>query len=131
MRLKHHRKEALAAFEQAAQANPEDPWSLYGQGYLLHKSGRREEARAVCMAAVALCDRRIAQDAHDSEMFAIKGHVLQLLRRHEEALASYEEAIRLDPSTSNYAGRMSALWSLHQYRACWRAFKIAVHRSSS
>jgi len=59
-----------------------------------------------------------------------KGYALQLLRRYEEALNCYEQAILLDSSISAHSGRISALFHLHRYRQLWWAWKIALKRSS-
>ena len=83
-------QEALAAFEQAIQLDPDDASIYNGKGLVLSELKRYQEA-------LAAYERAIRLDPNYAEAYFNKGNVLDDLEHYEEALAAYEQAIRLDP----------------------------------
>src|SRR5262245_35589283 len=96
----------------------------FQRGLRLYQQGRLNEAKAACEAAlnadskhsdalhllgliavqaadyeraVELMSRAIALDPDNAAVHANRGAALQMLNRPEAALASYEQAIRLQP----------------------------------
>ncbi len=99
------------------------------QKYALHKLRRKQEAHALSLRIVEMCDQRIARDARKTSNFAYKGDALKFLKRYKESLEMYNQAIQLDPSGGNYAGLIAVLWRMHRYRACWQALTRGLQRS--
>src|SRR5260370_19111528 len=61
------------------------------------------------------------------EEWLIEGAILMNLRRYEEALAAYEQAIRLDPNFARaYNGKGLTLNSLKRYEEAIAAFEQAI-----
>ena len=82
--------QAIAAFRALLESNPDDPISLYSLGALLMKAQDREGAFAMVEHGV-----RVAPGF--APLWFARGTVLQGLERKTEALASYDEAIKLKP----------------------------------
>jgi tetratricopeptide (TPR) repeat protein len=78
---------ALDCFEKCLSAQPQNPEALVKKAAALEKLGRVDEA-------VASCDRAIAADGATVTAYLFKGGLLNRLRRYEEALGCYEQAMR-------------------------------------
>ena len=52
---------------------------------------------------LATCERCIEQNPHLAQAYEWRGRMLSYLDRDQEALASYEEAHRLDPGMKIYS----------------------------
>ncbi len=85
-----HYEEALAAYEQAIEADPDDVLAHYYKGLALCHLGRDKEALIAYEKAITL-------NPTCALFYRNKGSVLRHLKRYEEALAAYEHAIALDP----------------------------------
>lgn len=79
--------EARASYEAALVRDPHDPASLVGLGYCLSRLGQPEQG-------LRLMDRVVARERHPAAL-AERAIVLSVLDRHDEALASIDEAIAL------------------------------------
>jgi tetratricopeptide (TPR) repeat protein len=117
-------EDALAVYDQVIQLDPYDFYSYWEKARLLARIGRDEDALAVydqyidqnpqsfhgyewkllfiteCKRyadGLATCERCIAQHLYLAQAYEWRGRMLQYVDRDEEALASYEEAHRLDP----------------------------------
>jgi len=137
-------QEALLAFEQAIQLDPNDAVIYNGKGLALSNLNRYGEALAAYEQAVQLnpgfenayinkayvlfklrrhlealtdCERAIQLGPNNASFYNLKGLVLSDLNRYGEALAAYEQAIRLDPNiTTPYNNKSSLLYSLMRYQ---------------
>lgn len=65
---------------------------VIGEGYILFDSGQPEQALSILEAPEAVDDGRFASD-----LFFLKGVLLQELDQPQEALATFEEALQHDP----------------------------------
>ena len=137
-------QEALLAFEQAIQLDPNDAVIYNGKGLALSSLNRYGEALAAYEQAIQLnpgfenayinkayvlyklrrhlealtdCERAIQLGPNNASFHNLKGLVLSDLNRYGEALAAYEQAIRLDPNiTIAYNNKSSLLYSLKRYQ---------------
>ena len=83
-------EDALAVYDQFIEQNPH---SFEGYWWkLLFISERKRYADGL-----ATCEQCIASNPHLAQAYEWRGHMLHYVHRDEEALASYEEAHRLDP----------------------------------
>jgi tetratricopeptide (TPR) repeat protein len=78
---------ALDCFEKFLSEQPQNPEALVKKASALEKLGRVDEA-------LASCDRAIAADGATVTAYLFKGGLLNRLRRYEEALGCYEQAMR-------------------------------------
>jgi predicted O-linked N-acetylglucosamine transferase (SPINDLY family) len=113
------------------------------QAHLLHRSGRLDEARALCLQAlrlrprlpqaltllgiiaaqtgdfgraVALFDEVLRLDPRNAAAYNNQGNALRALKRPADALASYDKAIALQPQHApTYNSRGNALFDLRRY----------------
>ena len=85
--------EALVAYKQAIQLDPQYVFAYYFKGNALNKLQRYEEALAAYDEAIRL-DQYV-------DAYVGRGNVLRALERYEEALAAYNEAIRLSPQVAS------------------------------
>jgi predicted TPR repeat methyltransferase len=81
--------DALTLICAALKAKPDSVPALKNHAVVLGALGRPAEALASCDRALAL--------APDAQSFFIRGNFLVQLRRYEDALRSYDEAIALQP----------------------------------
>ena len=130
--------------------------SALRQARLLHRSGRLDEARALCQEAlrlqprqpealtllgiiaaqtgdleraVALFDDVLRLDPHNFAAHNNRGNALRALARPAEALASYDEASALQPQHApTCAARGNALFDLQRYEAAIVSFDQAIAR---
>jgi serine/threonine protein kinase len=137
-------QEALLAFEQAIQLDPNDAVIYNGKGLALSNLNRYGEALIAYEQAVQLnpgfenayinkayalyklrrhpealtaCERAIQLGPNNASFYNLKGLILSDLNRYGEALAAYEQAIRLDPNiTTAYNNKSSLLYSLKRYQ---------------
>jgi len=77
-------EDALGAYEQARDLDPDDASVWRGQGDALGSLGRYDQALDAYDAAIDL-------DPKDTSTWRAKGDALKALGRHEEALAAYDE----------------------------------------
>src|SRR6266566_5274852 len=136
-------QEALLAYEQAIQLDPNDAVTYNGKGLALSNLNRYGEALVAYEQAVQLnpgfenayinrayvlyklrrhpealtdCERAIQLGPNNASFYNLKGLVLGDLNRYGEALAAYEQAIRLDPNvTTACNNKLSLLYSLKRY----------------
>lgn len=118
-------EEAIAAFDQAIQLDPNDPIIHLSKGNALIKLKRYEEALAVY-------DQALRLDPNNAGACKNKGYTLFFLKRYEEALTTYEQAIRLDPTIADtYNGKGHTLKSLKRYEEALTVFEQALHLNPS
>jgi tetratricopeptide (TPR) repeat protein len=84
-------EEALALFDQALLAEPEDPTLLSRRASCLNALERWPDA-------LGAADRALTKDPRQARAWVDKGQALNGLERHLEALQCLEDAVALDPS---------------------------------
>ncbi|MFH0911685.1 MAG: DNA-directed RNA polymerase subunit alpha C-terminal domain-containing protein [Planctomycetota bacterium] len=106
MALERGKKEAaLAAFEKAARAAPTEAACVLAEVEALRELGRLDAA----LERIAALEREFSDR---SEFHFQKGRVLEALFRHEEATASYEKALELEPNHFRAIFRLANLLDL-------------------
>ncbi len=101
-------REAQAAYERAAKRFPASGIALIGLASCLNKLGRNEEA-------LAIVDRLLAMGPkHEAEALQIKGRVLEVLGRLDEACVAFDAAIVALPDE---VGLMHARASVQKVKA--------------
>ncbi|GHO47840.1 tetratricopeptide repeat protein [Ktedonospora formicarum] len=86
----HQFTQALAAFDQVINANPQDLAAYFNKAKTLEQLGRKEEALHVY-------DQCIQLDPTYNGVYYEKGVLLSALNRIEEALQAYEQSLHIQP----------------------------------
>lgn len=150
--------EALTAFEQAVQLDPNSARAHNGRAAALIGLRQYEEALAACEQAIQLDPMHVRSYVNKAVIFhyfkrdskaldiaeqacridpnfalayTIKGRALIRLHRYEEALAVCEQAIRLDPSVTNYTYKAQALHHLKRYNEAAHASRQVLQLDPS
>lgn len=96
-------EEALQAFDEAIQLNPDLAVVWHNNGTAFRNLGRYEEA-------LQAFDEAIRLDPEYVDAWTMRGLTLADLSNYDEAIQSYDEAIRLDPKHSGaWYGKSMAL----------------------
>ncbi|MGB3510148.1 MAG: serine/threonine-protein kinase [Microcoleaceae cyanobacterium] len=90
-------EKALAAFNRAISINPREPLSWENQGIVLEYLDNSYDARKAFEEAIALLEQQIKNDPKDVVAMVDRGRILGKLQRHQEALASYQQVLQLNP----------------------------------
>jgi predicted O-linked N-acetylglucosamine transferase (SPINDLY family) len=116
------KEEALAALSQAIALKPDHFESYVSRGNTLLDLGRHAAALVDYDAAIALDPaHELCHAAYSSRAFALKH-----LRRFDEALASYEQAILLkSDEVETYLNRGAVLQELHRHEEALASFERA------
>ncbi len=113
-------QEALAAFEQAIQLDPDDASIYNGKGLTLSELKRYQEALAAFEQAIGL-------NPYFANAYINKGMMLNQLKRYQEALPAFERAIQLEPTNAsayNLKGLM--LTNLKRYAEALATYEQAI-----
>lgn len=86
--------EALQAFEDALQINTRSVEALLSKGALLAQTGDYENA--------LMCYEDALQETRVPNVLEARGHILLRLGRAQEAVASFSEAVSLEPKNADY-----------------------------
>ncbi len=114
---------ALALFNQALQARPEDMQSVYHKGYCLDQMGRREEAREFYLKAIQLAEKQGSQFGWPYQGLA---H-LYLDVNPQEALRWAQKAVEVDPNEfSNHVVLAKLLQKLGKKEDAMREARAAI-----
>ena len=81
---------ALADYEQAIRINPDLAVAYVGQGAILTRLNRPDEA-------IAACSRAIALDAKNAKAYYNRGVAREATKDTEGAAQDFQKAIQLDP----------------------------------
>jgi tetratricopeptide (TPR) repeat protein len=92
-------------YQRAFQLSPKSPFILDSHFWYLVAKGRLDEA-------LSESKLRIEIDPLDPKGYTCLGTIYYFLRRHNDAVLSYEKALELDPDYLNANG-----WSFHAYIA--------------
>jgi tetratricopeptide (TPR) repeat protein len=117
-------QEALLAYEQAIQLDPNDAVLYNGKGLALSNLNRYGEALIAYEQAIRL-------NPNNADAYFNKGDALSGLERYEEALAAYEQAIRLDPNNADAHNNKGYILSkLERYEEALTACEQAIRLDS-
>jgi tetratricopeptide (TPR) repeat protein len=116
--------EALASYEKALAVNPRHANTILNYGNLLYDMHRLE-------AALNLYDRLLALAPNDIDALAgawsNRGLVLSKLNRHDEALASCDKAVALQPDAVYvYNNRGEVLAKMNRHRDALASYEQAI-----
>lgn len=91
-------KEALASFDSALALIPNHPWALAGKGVtLMNMNFLFPYNTPLIEKALAYFDSALAYQHDNPEIWKNRGEVLYLLRRYEEAVASFDSVLKYTP----------------------------------
>ena len=93
-------EDALSAYRQALQENPEHNFALRGKAQALLKLQRYREA-------LQAADEAIAREPEFAATYANRGIMHDFLGEYDAAIADYETALRLDPELAEGPGLMT------------------------
>jgi tetratricopeptide (TPR) repeat protein len=112
--------EALKAYEQALDLDPNDARIYSNKGRALYELSRYKEALRACKRAIRL-------DPNNVHAHTGKGAALYGLKKYEEALRACEQALRLDPNDAySHNVRGLVLHGLERYEEALEAFEEAL-----
>ena len=112
--------EALAIYDKAMAANPDDATMLYNRGVTLFELNRCEEALASYAAVLAIAPG-------DAEALLNHGITLTELKQHEEAVASFDRALAVHPEFREaWQCRGMALQALKRFDEAVQSFDRAL-----
>jgi serine/threonine protein kinase len=113
-------KEAIKAYEEAVQLDPNNAVAYRNKGVALNDLGRYEEAIKAYEEAIQL-------DPNNAVFYRNRCVALNWLGRYEEAIKAYEEAIQLDPNSAVfYRNKGVALSKLGRYEEAIKACEEAI-----
>lgn len=122
--------EALNNFNVAIQINPRYSQALARKSEILNKMGRYQEA-------LDNCDRALKGDKQWSDTKGLaylwyqRSAALLGLQKYEEALASSENAIAVEPKYAEaWNNKAVSLWNLGQYEAAKVAIEFVLDKES-
>lgn len=116
----HAYREALAAFDEALQANPLSPMAWLKRGLVL-------EMLQQFSAALTCYDRVLQFEPNNHSVWSKRGVVLENLLRYEEALASYRRVVELQPRDYwAWHDHGKVLEQLEQWEAALGAYEKAI-----
>lgn len=90
-------KEALAAYQQAIQRNPEYAEAYYRLGLAHAVLEQKKEAEAAYKKAIELYKKFVQENPKDADAFFNLGESYRHLHQYEDAVRAYKQAIRLQP----------------------------------
>lgn len=85
-------REALTAYEQALEIDPNNVAVLGDAGLVLKRLGRYQEA-------LQAIDKALLRSSEDSGLQVNRGNLLMDLGEHSQALAAYQAALAIDPNS--------------------------------
>jgi tetratricopeptide (TPR) repeat protein len=115
---------ALALFERALAARPDDSETLFNRGAVLHRLGRLDEA-------LSDYERALTLNPANVPALSNRGAVLLLQGRFEDAIANYDRALTISDRTALHYNRGLACLSLGRNADALAAFDRALARDSN
>ncbi len=104
--------ESIAAFERAHDLAPERAMLMYNLGDVIQETGDAERSREWFERALAAYDREIEAGGDEARLLVERALTLAKLGRFDQAAASVEQGLALDPGNSTlnfYAAMVHAL----------------------
>jgi tetratricopeptide (TPR) repeat protein len=122
--------EAVLAPEAEAQEIPTDEQIRQ----LIHEASDKAFLEHNIRGGLQLCEQALKLDKHNSEIYLTIGNILVESRRYEEAIAAFDQAIKLgNPLTADYnvkaralADKGGALFQLDRYEEVLNAVDEAI-----
>jgi Flp pilus assembly protein TadD len=109
--------EAESAFRAALALQPDHPQAATNLANVLREQRRLDEAEQVARGAVS-------SRPHNPEAHNVLGTIVQRLGKHQEALACFEEAVRLAPDyVQGRVNRATMLLMHGDYHRGWREYE--------
>ncbi len=115
-------KELLPWYRLATLADPKNVRAyMIGAWWLkiLHEDKALEEA-------VKFLDEGIRHNPRSFQLYLMRGHILRELKRHQEALKSYEKAVALMKEQRPRGGEISPRWTIYNEEDAIAACSMAV-----
>ena len=112
-------EEAIQAYDNALQIDPENADAWQGRGFALNSmafykndSSKRTEANKSLEKALDLYNKKIETDPKDASTWLNKSYALRWLNRPEEALSTVDKAIELNPKYNDALGQRAELLAM-------------------
>src|SRR5947199_1896545 len=87
-----------------------------------------EERRIYCGEVLKMCDIQLERDPNNAFTHSGKGAYLTILKRDEEALECYQQAININPHYAGaYLAKANALYALKRYEEALDAYEEALN----
>ncbi|SRR6266487_1112709 len=113
---------ALAVFEESIELEPQYALAYYNMGNTLNNLGQPAEAMKAYDSAIQYGDTGVIVIS-----LIDKGNIFLSWKRYQEALSTFNEALRLDPQDAlAYNGKGNALQYLRRYQEAVSAFDEAI-----
>jgi tetratricopeptide (TPR) repeat protein len=90
-------EEALAAYKQAIERNPEFAEAYYKLGITHAVLEQDKESEAALKKAIELYKKSIQENSKDADAFFNLGESYRSLRQYEDAVRAYKQAVHLQP----------------------------------
>lgn len=120
LRLQGRWQEAIAKYDKAISAKPNNYDAWYGKGYALGRLEKWEEA-------IESLDQAIIAKANNHDAWYWRGCAFLRLDRYEEAAGSYQKAISVKPDSYDaWYGSGIALYKMKGYEAAIVSFEKAI-----
>lgn len=109
-------EQAVAAYHQALQLNPDHPWGLnlqyrIARSYYQHK----DYGRAVKSIEHLLNEAEAEEEVVDDyRVYDLLGNALFALRKYDQAIAAYQAALQIAPSNANNLDKIKSYHDLAQ-----------------
>jgi tetratricopeptide (TPR) repeat protein/S1-C subfamily serine protease len=112
--------QAIAAFEQTIQLNPNSHYAYYGKGLVFGMQGENRQAKDAYQQAT-----KLAPDFYPAWLWL--GRILVDLKQYPQALNAYDQAIQLSPKDFvPYVKRGDVLSELKRYSEAISSFNQAI-----
>ncbi len=116
-------EEAIAAYRQALALDPDEPWPYNNLALVYERRGDYEQAVKLYQQAL----ERHRDDRNRAVSWHNLGDVYYALDRPNDALAAYQQAIKLDPQRAIYPNSLGNLYgALGRYEQAIAAYQQAV-----
>jgi tetratricopeptide (TPR) repeat protein len=119
--------EALAAYKQAIERNPEFAEAYYRLGLVHGVLKHEDESEAAYKKAIELYKKYVPENPKDADAFFNLGESYRYLRQYEDAVRAYKQAVKLQPEDPEMFYELGvAQIKLAQYSEATNALQKAV-----
>jgi tetratricopeptide (TPR) repeat protein len=119
--------EAELAYAAILERDPGQTDALHHLGLIKKEQGRKVEAHRLLTAALARCSRASESVADTPDIHIKRGDILYGLERYFEAVASYDRALSLAPSSAGcLIKRGLSLYQINRYEASLASYERAL-----
>jgi S1-C subfamily serine protease/Flp pilus assembly protein TadD len=110
------KKEKIDAFKQATKLNPDFYAAWQALAFNLSFAVESEITKNL-LESLAAYNRAIQLEPKIFSNYIRRGDVLKRLKRYDEAIASYDQSIKLQPDSLAYQGKVDVYLELENYQA--------------